>query len=64
VVPPPGGEVMESSAEVNVSPGFSQTPKVIPVTSVSAAPTVIVSLTTYPELIVQASAVPLMGPLS
>jgi len=55
---------MDSSTEVNVSPGNSQAAKVMPVMGVWSLAIVKLSLTMKPKLMVQASVLPLAGPLS
>jgi len=62
-VPPFSPEVIDSSAEVRVSPGNSHIPKLPPVICVPLLETLKVSLTIKPKLTVQASVFPLMGPL-
>ena len=63
VVPPNSDEVIETSADSRMSPGNSQAEKFRPFT-VEPQPSVNVSLTMNPKLMVQASTVPFVGPLS
>src|SRR6201999_2032802 len=63
-VPPNSSDVKDTSTEVRTSAGNSHAQKATPFTDVFWELTVKVSLTINPKLMVQASSLPLTGPLS